>query len=163
MKHSTCQDGKPTSPSGISDAPTDTLFGTRVSEQRAAVFISHDYAARLSENPEMPLDWIRFMHWPGLPEEIRDAWPNQRVALAVDDMVAAIGAVRAGIGATRMPCFLGDSDPQLTRLPGPGTFAYPSVWVLTHNDLRHVPRIQLFMRSVTDQLRLQQNLLTGQL
>ncbi|MEX3011015.1 LysR family transcriptional regulator [Hoeflea sp. TYP-13] len=145
----------------VSDAPTETLFGTRAAEQRAAVFISHDYAAMLNAEPNRPLDWIRFLHWPGLPEEIRSVWPNQRVALAVDDMAAAIGAVRAGIGATRMPCFLGDSDPQLTRLAGLSTFSYPSVWVLTHTDLRRVPRIEMFMQFVSAQLRTQQALFDG--
>ncbi|MCP4999829.1 MAG: LysR family transcriptional regulator [Hyphomicrobiales bacterium] len=145
----------------ISDAPTETLFGTRAAEQRAAVFTSHDYADKLRADPNNQLDWIRFLHWPGLPEEIRSVWPNQRVALAVDDMVAAIGAVRAGIGATRMPCFLGDSDPQLTRLAGLSTFAYPSVWVLTLADLRRVPRNETFMQFVSAKLRKRQKLFDG--
>ena len=71
--------------------------------------------------------------------------PNLRVRLTVDDMAAAIGAVRAGIGATRMACFLGDTDPALVRVPGMPRFDYLPLWLLTHADLRHVPRIRTFM------------------
>ena len=145
----------------ISDTPAETLVGTRVAEQRAAVYASRDYAAALAGNPDRPLDWIRFLHWPGPPKEIRAAFPQQRIVLAVDDMMAAIGAVRAGIGATRMPCFLGDSDPQLVRLPGLEPFPYPSVWVLTHADLRRVPRIELFMQFIADFLKKRRNVFAG--
>ena len=91
-------------------------------------------------NPDKPLDWIRFAHWTRVPYEVRAAWPDIREALTLDDMSAAVGTVRAGIGATRMPCFLGDPDPELTRLPGLATFDYPGIWVLTHRDLRSVKK-----------------------
>jgi len=137
----------------ISDTPVETLVGTRVAEQRAAIYVSRDYADRLGKDPRPPLDWIRFSHWPGLPADLGQSWPERRVALTVDDMIAAIGAVRAGIGATRMPCFLGETDPQLTRLPDVPLFAYPSIWVLTHRDLLRVRRIETFMDFAAARLR----------
>ena len=145
----------------ISDAPTETLVGSRVAEQRAAVFASHAYAQALADTPERRLDWIRFLHWPGPPETVRQAWPDLRIALTVDDMVAAAGAARAGIGATRMPCFLGDGDPELTRLPGIEPFSYPSVWVLTHPDLKRIPRIRIFMQFIATELKEQRPLFFG--
>lgn len=89
----------------ISDSPARALYASRVSEQRSAIYVSHDYAALLAANPEKPLDWIRFAHWTGVPFEVRAAWPAVRVALSLDDMTAAVGSVRSGIGATRMPVF----------------------------------------------------------
>lgn len=145
----------------ISDAPAESLVGSRAAEQRAAVFASHGYAQTLADTPERPLDWIRFLHWPGPPETVRRAWPDLRIALSVDDMVAAAGAVRAGIGATRMPCFLGDGDPELTRLPGIEPFSYPSVWVLTHADLKRIPRVRTFMQFITAHLKSQRSLFYG--
>ena len=137
----------------ISDSPVETLVGTKVSEQRAAVYVSHAYAARLKADPRPPLDWIRFSHWPGLPMDLGEAWPERRIALTVDDMIAAIGAVRAGIGATRMPCFLGETDAALTRLPDVSLFAYPGIWVLTHRELQRVRRIEIFMEFAAARLR----------
>jgi len=145
----------------ISDAPVDTLVGTRVAEQRAAIYVSHGYAGQLAASPRPRLDWIRFSHWPGIPDDLGEAWPERRIALTVDDMVAAIGAVRAGIGATRMPCFLGDTDPALTRLPDVALFAYPGVWVLTHRDLQRVKRIETFMSFTSARLRQLRPLFAG--
>ncbi|WP_169743213.1 LysR family transcriptional regulator [Hoeflea phototrophica] len=137
----------------VSDAPLDTLVGSRVADQRAAVYVSRAYGERLGTTPGQRLDWIRFSHWPGVPAELNTAWPERRVALVLDDMAAAIGAVRAGIGATRMPCFLGETDPQLVRLPGVPLFAYPSIWVLTHRDLQRVRRIETFVEFASARLR----------
>lgn len=137
----------------VSDAPLETLVGSMVSEQRAAIYVSHAYADKLKADARRRLDWIRFSHWPSLPGDLGDAWPERRVALTVDDMTAAIGAVRAGTGATRMPCFLGETDPALTRLPGIAPFAYPGIWVLTHRDLQRVKRIEIFMEFAAARLR----------
>ena len=89
------------------------------------------------------------------------AYPNLRIAMHLDDMVAMHGALRAGIGASRMPCFLGDSDPELGRVPGIPLEPYRPVWVLTHADMRHVPRIAAFTDFVWNALRLQRPKFVG--
>ena len=128
----------------ISDNPGDMLVGRRVAEQNAAVYVGLEQAERLRHDPDQPLDWVRFAHWPGPPPEVTHAWPNRRVRLVVDDMQAAVAAVRANIGATRMACFLGDSDPALVRLPRVPVFPYRPLWVLTHPDLRTAARVLAF-------------------
>lgn len=137
----------------VADHPTESLVGVRATSQMAAVYGAKDFVARLGDPQVEVLDWVRFAHWPGLPEQITVAWPNRRVRLVVDDMVAAIGATRAGLGATRMPCFLGDSDPELARVPGIEMFDYPSIWVLTHPDLKSVPRVAALMGFSANYLR----------
>lgn len=136
----------------ISESPAQTLVGRRVCEQRAAVYATPEVIAA-DRGDEHPLDWIRFTHWPGPPEAIRVIRPNLNVRLSVDDMTAAISGARAGIGATRMACFLGETDPLLRRVPGLPDFAYVPVWVLTHPDLRVVPRIRAFVDFAVDRLR----------
>ncbi|MCH2248459.1 MAG: LysR family transcriptional regulator [Cognatishimia sp.] len=128
----------------FSKDPPETLVGRRFIDQKGAVYATPELIAR-DLGGEAPLDWVKFAHWPGPPAEIKAVRPNLRVRLTVDDMAAAIGAVRAGIGATRMACFLGDTDPALVRVPGMPRFDYLPLWLLTHADLRHVPRIRTFM------------------
>lgn len=144
----------------ISGDPAPSLVGRRVVEQRGSVYAARALIAR-DAGGETPLDWIRFAHWPGPPEEIRAVRPNLRPRLTVDDMTAAIGAVRAGVGAARMACFLGDSDPLLGRVPGMPLFAQAPIWILTHQDLRAVPRISSFMTFTTARLRALQPLFEG--
>ncbi len=142
----------------ISNAPAETLFGSKVAIQKAGVYASKDF---VQTDDGGPLDWIRFSHWPGPPAQVRDARPILRPVLTVDDMVAAIAAVRAGLGATRMPCFLGESDQSLARVRNIELFDYPDIWVLTHADLRQTPRIRAFMRFVSDRLRSLQPVFEG--
>ncbi len=137
----------------ISNKPVDTLIGSKVAEQKSAVYTSVQYAKDLAANPEQQLSWIQFAHWVDAPSDINKFWPHWRTALVVDDMVAAIGAVKAHMGATRMPCFLADDDPQLVRLEKLGTFNYPPIWVLTHRDMYRVKRIQIFRDFLTKRLR----------
>lgn len=144
----------------IARNPAPTLVGQRVAEQRAAVYATPDLIAR-DPGGAAPLDWIRFAHWPGLPQVIRDIRPNLNTRLSVDDMMAAIGAARAGIGATRMACFLGETDDRLARVPGLPDFPYDPIWVLTHPELKHMPRIRAFVDYVTTRLRALRPLFEG--
>ena len=145
----------------ISDMPDPDLVGRQVAAQNSAVFASKPYLKRLMADPERRLDWLRFLHWEAPNKAVTAAYPNLRVVMQLDDMVAMVGAVRAGLGATRMPCFLGDGDPGLARVPGLPLFPYPPVWVLTHADLRAVPRIAAFTRFVSDALRAQKRAFEG--
>lgn len=144
----------------ISSAPPQTLIGQRVANLQAAVYASPTLIAR-DKGGAAPLDWIRFTHWPGPHEAVSEVRPNLRVRLSVDDMVAGLTAARAGIGATRMACFLGETDPGLTRLPGVPTFPYAPLWVLTHVDLREVPRIRSFVDFAVARLRALRPLFEG--
>lgn len=144
----------------ISNNPAPSLIGQRVIDQRAAVYAKPGLIAR-DPGGAAPLDWIRFTHWPGPPQSIRAVRPNLTVRLSVDDMMAAIGAARAGMGATRMACFLGDTDPLLARVPDLPDFPYDPIWVLTHPDLRAVPRIRAFVDFATSRLRALRPLFEG--
>jgi DNA-binding transcriptional LysR family regulator len=134
----------------FSKNPPETLVGRKLFDQKKTVFASRTMLAQ-DPGAGVPLDWVRFAHWPGPPAEIKEV-RELRPRLTVDDMTAAIGAVRAGIGATRMACFLGDSDPDLARVPGMPIFTQQPLWVLTHADLRNVPRIRVFLDFVTEKL-----------
>ncbi|WP_299687229.1 LysR family transcriptional regulator [uncultured Tateyamaria sp.] len=137
----------------IANDPDPDLVGRRVASQSSAVYAHRDYVAEVVAKGATGLDWLRFVHWERPPKPVMEAYPDTSVVMYLDDMVAMIGAVRAGLGATRMACFLGDTDPDLARIPGLALMPYPSVWVLTHADLRHVPRIATFSRFVSDALR----------
>ena len=146
----------------IAHDPDPDLVGRRVASQQSTVYAHRDYVADLVASGRTGLDWLRFVHWEEAPKAVMEAYPDTKVLMYLDDMVAMIGAVRAGLGATRMACFLGDTDPDLVRVPGLELMPYAPVWVLTHADLRHVPRIAAFSRFVSDALRAQRPTFAGE-
>ena len=146
----------------IASDPDPDLVGRRVAAQNSAVFAHRDYVAALMARGATGLDWLRFLHWEQTPKPVMEGYPETKVTMYLDDMVAMVGALRAGLGATRMPCFLGDTDPLLARVPDLPLMPYPPIWVLTHADLRHVPRIATFSRFVSDALRAERAKFAGE-
>ncbi len=76
-------------------------------------------------------------------------------------MVAMLGALRADLGAARVPCVLDASDPSLVRLLGLPPMPYPLIWVLTHADLHTVPRIAAFTEFISIALRKKRSVFAG--
>ena len=135
----------------VTDKPDENLFGRLATGQRRAFYMSKGFAAKMESvfavNPDQPpLPCVTFAWWGrGVPREIRSRYPGAYINLVADDMIALHAAVKAGMGIGRMPCFLGDPDPDLVRVPGHEPSRYFDIWLLTHPDLKNVARIRAFM------------------
>ena len=68
------------------------------------------------------------------------------------DFDAQMAAVRQGIGVTAIPCFVGDTDPLLERLPDADLHLYGAVWLLTQGETRKTKRVRLFTDFVSRRL-----------
>ncbi len=69
-----------------------------------------------------------------------------------NDFEAQIAAVRQGIGITTLPCFVGDTDPLLVRVPDTDLHLYGTVWLLTQGEARKTKRVRLFTEFVSRRL-----------
>jgi DNA-binding transcriptional LysR family regulator len=49
-----------------------------------------------------------------------------------------------------LPCFIGDIDPELVRIPPYTSEGKYDLWVLSHPDLRKNAKIQTFVRFMTE-------------
>src|SRR3546814_16881473 len=74
------------------------------------------------------------------------------VPFRVTDAAAEIAAVRQGLGITTLPCFVGDADPLLVRVPGPDLHMYGTLWTLTQGETRKPKRVRLFTAFVSRRL-----------
>ena len=137
----------------VTHKPPETLWGRKVTEQSAGFYAGTDW---LAENPiskdlhafELPL--ISFSSWASpIPKIVKTVCSNARVVARCDDMVAAVQMVKAGLGVTRMPRFLGEGTAGVTRLEFLPWERYFPIWVLTHPELRNAPRVKAFMRFVS--------------
>lgn len=60
-------------------------------------------------------------------------------------LTGVFAAVRSGAGIAVLPCFVADADPELVRcMPVPPNVER-GVWLVTHERLRHVPRVRVVM------------------
>ncbi|TCV96860.1 LysR family transcriptional regulator [Biostraticola tofi] len=64
------------------------------------------------------------------------------------EMRSQFEAARAAMGITLLPCFLGDVDPVLARVPGGPVARIGDVWLLTHSETRQTKRVRLLCEHI---------------
>ena len=62
---------------------------------------------------------------------------------------------------TTLPCFVGDADPLLARVPGTDLHMYGTLWLLTQGETRKTKRVRLFTEFVSRRLAAYAPLLAG--
>lgn len=129
----------------ISRTPGDTLKGLRLLPQESASFANEEWAARIAEHPSAPIEWVVYDYFPDVPKGIDPAYPNHRVRLRFDDMVAMAGAAQAGLGVVRMPMFLGRATPGLVQVPVLPPQPYAEIWVVGHPDVWPSAKVRAFL------------------
>lgn len=126
------------------------LVGRRVADDHWAVYCSHDYAAahgKPGRRAELrghafvgggePKVWDMYRTWL-VENHLEDA-----VAVQYNSSAGLLSAVRAGTGLAALPCLVADRDPDLIRcLPPSPNVPRRGLWLLTHERLRHVPRVR---------------------
>jgi DNA-binding transcriptional LysR family regulator len=137
------------------------LHGLKGPELSGGVYISRDRLAAWRAGDDDPIRWIVIsVH--GVPDwasggEVRAGG----VAFRVTDSQAQIVAVRQGLGITTLPCFVGDADPLLARVPGTGLHMHGTLWLLTQGEARKTKRVRLFTEFVSRRLTAYAPLLAG--
>jgi len=83
------------------------------------------------------------------------------VPFRTPDAEAQLVAARQGIGITRLPCFVGDADPVLVRVPGTELHMQATLWLLTQGETRKTKRVRLFTEFLSSRLAAYAPLLAG--
>jgi DNA-binding transcriptional LysR family regulator len=74
------------------------------------------------------------------------------VLFRTTDAAAQILATQQGLGMTLLPCFVGDPDPLLARVPGCAVKVNGAFWILTHGETRKTKRVRLFTDFISRKL-----------
>ncbi|MFY7866663.1 LysR family transcriptional regulator [Roseateles sp.] len=128
--------------------PADPLVARRLCRIESTVYRSRKIGGASPSNlADFPwvagdetfahLDSSKWLHQQGL---------DANAVLRTNSHVNVLNLVKAGAGLAVLPCYLGDLEPGLCRvLPAPPRAWRSDLWLLTRQELRHVPRIkQLF-------------------
>lgn len=128
------------------------LVGRRIGDDCWAVYCSRSYAAEhgLPQSYEA-LQGHRVIGGGGIA-----IWKHYKnwldrfglegaVSLQVDTTAGLLGAVRAGAGVAVLPMLIAYDDPDLLLCLPPSTGRVHQLWLLTHERVRHTPRVRVVM------------------
>ena len=128
------------------------LVGRRVGTDSWTLYCSRDYAAAHAR-PRSAADLRGHPIIGGGGEKI---WPRYRawlqrlrlesaVTMQASSGTGLLAAVRAGAGLAVLPSFVADRDPELVRCLDPIEGDEYALWLMTHERLRHTPRVRAVM------------------
>ena len=137
------------------------LHGLKEPELCGGVYMSRDRLAAWRAGAPDPIRWI-IIDIDEIPDwashgEVR----TSGVPFRTPDAEAQIAAARQGIGMTILPCFVGDADPLLVRVPGTDPHVNATLWLLTQGETRKTKRVRLFIEFVSRRLAAYAPLLGG--
>jgi DNA-binding transcriptional LysR family regulator len=137
------------------------LHGLKGPEVFGGVYMSRDRLSAWRAGAPDPIRWI-VISTHGIPDWASEGeLPVVGVPFRVTDAASEIAAVREGLGITTLPCFVGDADPQLVRVPGADLHMYGTLWALTQGETRKTKRVRLFVEFVSRRLAAHAPLLAG--
>jgi DNA-binding transcriptional LysR family regulator len=137
------------------------LHGLKGPDLYGGVYISRERLKVWRAGKSGSLRWI-VISAHGVPAWASDGEvPATGVPFKINDGEAQIRAVRQGLGITTLPCFVGDADPLLVRVPGTELHMYGMLWLLTHGETRKTKRVQVLTEFLSRRLAGYSPLLTG--
>ncbi len=92
----------------------------------------------------------------------RSMSPPEHIAYKINTVLGLAEAVEAGIGIGHLPCFIADVRPALKRLVPPDPAFAGDLWLLTHPDLRHSPRVRVFLDFMAAEIAAQRAFIEGE-
>ncbi|BDX08299.1 LysR family transcriptional regulator [Planctobacterium marinum] len=141
------------------NTPPPHLVGRRFAPYGLSFYGNPDY---LSNTPQSELRWITRTGQGPRPEWLKSSpYPNAPVFLQIDDIVGVFKSLEQGLGIGRAACFMADQSKQLVRLEGAEVTPQSEMWVLTHPDLRDLPRVKALMQFLYETFEQNAGLISG--
>ncbi|MGQ0682020.1 LysR family transcriptional regulator [Bradyrhizobium sp.] len=146
----------------------DELIGRKIADSIWAVYASKAYVERhgrperVEDLPRHPLVGFdeslanhRAAKW------LKEVAPDGKMSVRSNSVLGLVSAVKSGAGIGPLPTALGDAEPELVRVLGPVPELARSWRLLTHPDIRRVPRIAAFFDYIVEQREALKSILTG--
>jgi DNA-binding transcriptional LysR family regulator len=92
---------------------------------------------------------------------LRSVAPSARIAARSNTVPGLLMSVRSGAGLAPLPMPLAMREVELERVLGPLPGLYSPIYLLTHPDLRHVPRVSAFFEFIVTEIEQVRSVLTG--
>ncbi len=136
----------------ITKTPPPGAFGKKLANSPLAIFATPKY---LENRPHLDR-WITIDY-----EGASKALTPGNVVGQSNSVRVARHMIRTGTGIGLLPCYIGDSDPDLVRLPESGTIVDNEIWALVHSDVRKNPRVRALLNFIYKAFKKHRPLLEG--
>lgn len=143
--------------------PPETLVGRKVGEVAIAPYAAPKYM-KGRETDFKALDWLTVdesLSHLAAAKWFRDSYPDANVVVRANSLFGLLHTCEAGMGAALLACFMADRRKGLKRIGDPIPGAGSSLWLLTHEDLRHTGRVRAFMDFMAESLSSEIDLIEG--
>ncbi|MDQ3077392.1 MAG: LysR family transcriptional regulator [Pseudomonadota bacterium] len=136
------------------------IVGRRLCVDDWTLYCSRDYAARhgVPKNVEQLKShalvgggggnlWRAYEAW------IQELGLEEQVAIHHGSSTGLLSAVRSGFGIAVLPCIVADDEPDLIRCLPPRRGHGRVMWLLTHERVRHAPRVRVVIDFLYERLK----------
>lgn len=143
-----------------SNAPASDLVGRRLAQATFASYAEPNYLRAHRDKPD-ELAWLNWDDgsenpvWPKLAAHIAP----ERCRIRLDSVPSLLEAARGGLGATILPCFVGQPDPSLARVKAGETVSHRDIWVLTKSEVRNHIRVRALLDHMFEFVAMQRDLI----
>jgi len=141
--------------------PPGHLVGLRLATLQFAVYAAKDWAQRPLGRGAGSVEHLAQLPWVGIDDAMPDhpgvAWrkrhlPGSALSVLGNSMLTVTEAVAAGMGIGVLAVFHAAQRADLVALTGPLEDCHVDLWLLTHPESRHQPRIAVVARHLAQQL-----------
>lgn len=144
----------------LTNSPPDTLIGKRIVTVASTIYGSRSYINKLRQTSCEP-KWIGVDCCGFHKTWTKQACDEQSHNFISDDTLLTQAAIREGLGVSILPCFMGDTDPELERYCEPDPAYNLGLWVLLHPDLKRTARVLSFRDYMTSAIKEKKELFEG--
>jgi DNA-binding transcriptional LysR family regulator len=145
--------------------PPETLIGRRIATIAFAIYASPHYLAKHRKTDDLAAhQWVALddsLAGTSVVQWMRSELPESEITLRADSLLGLRQAAQAGLGLAALPCYLGDTSPDLVCVHRPIAAMQTALWILTHEDLRHTARIRAFIEFAANAFGRRRPLLEG--
>lgn len=142
--------------------PPGNFIGHRLASVAKSAYATQDYLDHHDLADPTSASWIGFGSPSPHPKWVkRSHYPHLPAKGIYYSMQLQLEAARCGIGIASLPCFLGDSDPDLVRLPPGTSVPLYDLWILRHSDTRSTARLRAFSEFISSAIVKYRPLLEG--
>ena len=136
--------------------PPEHWIGRNLLPITYATYAHQDYVKVMQDLSSEKHRWVRliddFSHSP-MSRMTVQLKANEAPVMITTGLMGVFDIVRSGLGIAALPCYLGESTPELVRIHEPVDEFNVDLWILAHPDIRRSAKVHAFFEFATARIR----------